>query len=488
MVRHSLPLFFVISLVALGAGLTVGCGDDDDGGDTTGGGTDSGTEAGTGTDGTGAETGTGGTTDSTDSTDETDPGSDTSPGTAGETGETGGPAAPAVVPGCGESQIYEPPTDLTAPGTWAVGARTTTVSGYRTEIWYPAAWGSEAAASRVAYDIREHLPDAEKDKIPDAENPLLPCDCYRDLPVDSDHGPYPVIFFSHGTAAFREQSVSQMTHWASRGFIVVSADLPQLELKDILGAFGGAPTTASEALDPAETGGETAGDTAGDTGDDLGGFPSITDKAFNDVVVAVLAGRVEADVADVTAKADLGRLGFAGHSRGGAIVGGYGAAIGGFDPAGLAALVVIPMAAGGVEGEGQAMSVVMGARDDEIVPYASTQKGYSDTAPAKRLLSLKNAGHLAFSDICAIGADKGGILQVALDNGVNVPSLIKNLATDGCGATQLPTAKGIEIVNYVSAGAFQETLQCQTGFADDLAGTRGRFSPNVFDYRETLTK
>ena len=133
---------------------------------------------------------------------------------------------PADAPGCAGVTLLARPSDPGAAGPWAVGAHTSTVAGFTTEIWYPAKWGTQVCQPKVAYDLREHLPTADQAKIPDSANPLQLCDCYRDLPIDDTHGPYPVVTFIHGTAAFRTQSLTFATHWASRGFVVVSSDHP----------------------------------------------------------------------------------------------------------------------------------------------------------------------------------------------------------------------------------------------------------------------
>ncbi|MGO8991732.1 MAG: hypothetical protein ACLQVI_00280 [Polyangiaceae bacterium] len=108
---------------------------------------------------------------------------------------------PPDQPGCGGAMFLARPSDPGAPGPWAVGAHTSTIAGLTTEIWYPAKWGSDACQPQVTYDIRLDLPASQQGKIPDAANPLQYCDCYRDLPIDDTHGPYPVITFIHGTAA-----------------------------------------------------------------------------------------------------------------------------------------------------------------------------------------------------------------------------------------------------------------------------------------------
>ena len=98
----------------------------------------------------------------------------------------------------------------------------------------PAHPGSVGDTDAIIYDIRDQLAPEEGVKIPDEDNPWHYCDCYRDLPLDTVRGPYPVIIFAHGTAGFRHQSLAQMTHWASHGFVVAAVDHPGLKLGDLL--------------------------------------------------------------------------------------------------------------------------------------------------------------------------------------------------------------------------------------------------------------
>lgn len=193
--------------------------------------------------------------------------------------------------------------------------------------WYPAKWGSDRCQPRVTYDLREHLPSSEQKKIPDSANPLQVCDCYRDLPIDDAHGPYPVITFIHGTAAFRTQSLTFATHWASRWFVVVSSDHPYIQLKDILTSFANAAKA----------------DEAGDA-------------------VKVLAALDEptGDLAFLAGHLDMTRMAAIGHSAGGQAVAGLASRRSGIE-------VVIPMAAAGVNAGGDLRSsLVMSAADDAI--------------------------------------------------------------------------------------------------------------------------
>jgi hypothetical protein len=361
-----------------------------------------------------------------------DTGDDDSPGGTPD-------AAPQVEFSCEGSTTLEPPKDYGARGPWPVGAKTVTVAGLTTEVWYPAQIGSEAGKTKDRYDIRKHLPDADAPKIPDADNPWQDCDCYRDLPMDTTHGPYPVVLFIHGTAAFRTQSLTFMTHWASRGFVVVSSDHPKIMLKDALQfMFGG--NQAGEA-------GKVLDALAAPSGD-----------------LAFLAGRI-----------DMNRVGLAGHSAGGGAISGFGNRSG--------VRVLLPMASRGV-GAGTKSAFIMGGMDDGIAQYSQVKQGYSSAQKKKRLIGLTKAGHLAFSDLCFIGRDKGGILQVALDHGIQVNQLISSLAKDGCNPGQLTAEKGWAIINYATAAVLEEALLCGSP-PPNLGDIKSKFA-DVGEYAEDL--
>lgn len=341
---------------------------------------------------------------------------------------------------CEGRKLYTVPEDPAARGPWAVGARTIDVAGYKAEVWYPAPIGSDAGREKVMYDLREQLPAADRAKIPDEDNPLQACDCVRDLPIDEGRGPYPLVLFIHGTAGFRTQSLTFMTHWASRGFVVVAADHPGMMLGDVLsGMFGfHQASQAEEILDA-------------------------LDKPSGDA--AFLDGRLA-----------KGMLAMSGHSAGGGAIGGFGDR----------ARVLIPMAAGGTSpGTALTSTLVLGGLDDGIAGWSGQENGYASSSPKKRLVGLGGAGHLAFSDICFIGRDAGGILQVALDHGVTVPAIVATLGKDGCNPGQLPPEKAWPIVEYVTAAALEETLACGGASAAKLSATKDTY-PDVAEYQEEL--
>ncbi len=363
--------------------------------------------------------------------------------TDGGGGGGGGDDGGGAVATCEGSKMLALPDDPGARGPWAVGARTVMLAGLTTEVWYPATPGSDVGKAKTTYDLREHLPSADRSKIPDADSPLQACDCVRDLPFDDAHGPYPMVVFVHGTAGFRTQSLTFMAHWASRGFVVVAADHPGITLDAILG------------------GGGRGADQAGDVRK----------------MVTALASP-SGDVAFLASHVDPKRIALAGHSAGGNAVGGLGDVPG--------ARVIIAMAARGANaGASLKSTLVLGGQSDGIALYSRVQDGYDASPARKRLVGLANAGHLAFSDLCSIGKDKGGILQIATDHGIQVNPLIATLARDGCGAMQLAPEAGWAIVSYATSAVLEEELACSTGAAAKLAQLKTAL-PNVSEVREQL--
>ncbi|MEZ4454530.1 MAG: hypothetical protein R3B09_34075 [Nannocystaceae bacterium] len=365
-------------------------------------------------------------------------GETTSEGSGSES-EGGG----AVQKGCDDAVFLEIPEDPAARGPWAVGARTFTIADRVTEIWYPAKPGSEAGLDPARYDIRLYLPADEQGKIPDEANPFQICECYRDLPLDEAHGPYPGVIFIHGTAGFRTQSLGFMTHWASRGFIVVASDHDGITLSHILG------------------GGVIDADQPGDA---------------RKVAAAVQAAA--GDLAWLSGHVDAGRFAASGHSAGGFAVEALG------DHPGMR--VLMPMAGKGtVAGPELQSTLVLGAIDDQIVPFASQTSGYDGSPARKRLVGLSAAGHLAFSDLCVLGAEQGGILQIGLDYGVDIPDYLIALASDGCGPDNLAPEVGFTIVEAASSAVLAETLQCSSSASATIAGLPAAY-PDIGEFEEGL--
>lgn len=351
----------------------------------------------------------------------------------------------AVVAGCDGATLLASPTDGAAPGPWPVGARTVTIGGLTTEVWYPAAPGSDTGKPTARYDIRAALSPAEAAKIPDGDNPWQPCDCIRDLPLDDAHGPYPVVVFVHGTASFRHQSLHFVTHWASRGFIVVAADHPGLKLADLLASTcGGSPP------------------------------PQNLQGNLDTLIAAISAPTGE--LAFLAGHVDATRLAVTGHSAGG------GAAVAAAGKPHVQ--VVIPMAGTGSSRPGGDLksSLYFGGTLDSIASFGQIRTAYQGSARPHRLIGIKDAGHLNFSDLCdtknAAGED---LLTIAKAKGVCGANLAGFLFD--CDPSHVAGPTGWTIVNYASSAVLEEVLQCQP--AADLKA-QASADPGVMEYAEDL--
>jgi hypothetical protein len=353
-------------------------------------------------------------------------------------GESG---PPCNVEGCGGAVLCEVPADTSLRGPWAVGAKTVEIAGLTAEIWYPARFGSHKGRNKIVYDIRRLLPISERTKIPAEDNPWQECDCYSDLPLDDKHGPYPLVIFVHGTGGYRMQNLSQMTHWASRGFVVAAADHPGLCLSDML-----------------------VGNIQYDIESDMNLLlPALKSPAGE---IAFLAGRLDPD-----------RIGMAGHSAGGMSIRPFGKFAG--------VRVLIPMAYEGTEpGADLASSLIMGGIDDTVAEYSRQVEGYESSPTPKRLVGISNAGHLVVSDLCGLKNAAGqDLMEIAIEYEVANAELFEQL-WDGCGPDQIDPPVGWEITNFATAAVLESVLHC-SGADANFTDIQSRY-PLVTDYREEL--
>jgi hypothetical protein len=369
-------------------------------------------------------------------------------------GPDGGVVAPAEVAGCGSTKLYQVPDDTGVPGPWPVGVKTAklTITGgtIPVEVWYPAPLGSNAGKSQVTYDLTSWLPAGQATKIPASENKLQTCSCYRDLPIDAAHGPYPAVIFIHGTGSFRTASLTQMTQWASRGFIAVAADHPGLFLTDFLAGL-------------------SLGACAGTgIGQNLG--------RDVDAEIAALTNKT-GDFAFFGGHVDMSRIGMSGHSQGAS-----NAATFGNKPN---VQVDIPLAdlGGTVVPSTSALKsvLVIGGMSDSVVAYSSDTAAYNGSPSPKRLVGITGGDHLDVTDLCmdTNSSGKTGI-QVATQYGVCSASALAALAK--CG-TLSPASLGPEITNYVTTAALEETLHCANRSAA-FSGLKTKYT-QVGDFQHT---
>lgn len=369
--------------------------------------------------------------------------SPTSQGPPGPSSGTDVPVERGV--SCDGEPLLPLPADPALQGPWPVGARTATIDGLTFEVWYPAVPGSEQGLTSHAYDLRAQLPEGQRTRVSDADNPLQPCDCFRDLPIDERHGPYGVVLFVHGSAGVRTQNLSQMTHWASRGFVVVAADHPNLRLMDVAGLFG--PVSLAVANPSAEVG-----------------------------LLLDALDRSSAPIDFLSGNIDMEKLAFSGQSRGGSEFQGYANRGRVFMP------MVSSLAASPDEGVLES-TLFLGGLDDTIGAYSDQQRLYEQSPATKRLVGLDRAGHVSFTDMCGLGRESGGLLAIAQAAGVGVGPFVESLATDGCGEDQLAPEVARDIINFATAAALEEVLRCDARMTEQLANIQSRFS-DVAEYRE----
>lgn len=134
--------------------------------------------------------------------------------------------------------------DPTIPGPFPVGNRwlllkdpsrhdrsTNSERQLMVEVWYPAtAEAAGAPRTRLADFIHDRwfplvesvfgllLPEDEMDNFD------RPTGSVPDAPLDTEHGPYPLVLFSHGNGGVRFQNHSLACHLASHGYIFMAPD------------------------------------------------------------------------------------------------------------------------------------------------------------------------------------------------------------------------------------------------------------------------
>ncbi len=318
---------------------------------------------------------------------------------------------------------------------WPVGALTTELAGLPLEVWYPAAEGSASGKSPLRYDLRRFLPTAEAQKIPDSAEPFQSCACFADLPIAPELSHLPLVIMVHGTAGFRTASLTQATFLAAQGFLVIAADHPAINLKDILTS--------------------------------LFGLFRADQKGDVERILSALQSN-EAAIHPYLQLADTTHIGLIGHSAGGGAVSALGRL------PGVKALVV--MAAGSrIDAAPGVFSLVMGAVDDQVSNYEAQRKAFQNVAAPKAFIGLNRAGHLAFTDICTLMPASGGILNAAITYGLAVPPLVAKLGRDGCKEGQLEPERSAAIINASIAAVLNDTLRGIPA-AEALGGLQASFA------------
>ena len=298
-------------------------------------------------------------------------------------------------------------------GPYGVGIRTVAVAGIPVEIWYPADPHAVKGQQTAGYDMRDWLPPEMAKAIPSTSDTSFSMAAVRDAAA-SIHGPFPLLLFSHGLGGYRMQSSAIMAHVASWGFVVAAPEHVERGLAVVLGGTAPKDVSVSQLRDAKKR-----------------------LLALNTTAKDALEGRIDAKSIAVF-----------GHSMGGAAVALVAADD---DVAGFAT-----MASGGFSGAPAKPALMLAGAVDGIAKGDVVGKSYAKLKGDKVLVSVANAGHLAFSDICAIGRAEGGVLAIAKKNGVKIPDIVVELATDGCQPEALAPEKGWPVMGHYLVAHFRK--------------------------------
>jgi predicted dienelactone hydrolase len=307
-----------------------------------------------------------------------------------------------------------PPTvtaaDLATVGPYPVGVTTVTLpSGALAEIWYPA--GPEAEGASETYAVRTFTPQLMRDLVPEEIDDTVTVAAGRDAAV-ADDGPFPLVLFSHGSTSFRLQSSNLTHHLASWGMVVASPDHASRNLVNLLEPAADPPASVDDML------------------------------ATLDVVLTD---------AEVGPAVDPDRIGVSGHSAGG---GTTLATVAALDVAGY-----VSYASGSYDGAAlpDVPSMFMAGSGDTVVEPARTRAAF-DSAPAPSwYLEFADSGHLAFSDLCAVGDGDATLIGLAEAAGLGefLDDGIRRLGTDGCEDPNRPVTEVWPGVHQATTGFFR---------------------------------
>lgn len=327
------------------------------------------------------------------------------------------------------------------PGPYAVGyTESKLADGRQVVIWYPSTEQATKGHAREAIDVASLLSPELQAKIPAEDRVKYPADAYRDATPRPEKGGYPVVVFSHGFAGFPEQSVTLTTHLASWGYVVAAPDHVERSLDGLLGtaARGVTKSTDPEVLSATLDFVEAQSTKSG----------------------SLLHGTVDDDKAAV-----------AGHSAGAGAA--YRAA--GSDPR-FKTWISYSVGSGSdgsdaapPEAPGKPGMVMLGTKDGIIAPSES-KAVYAGMQSPKYLVSVTGAGHLVFSDLCLIGADKGGIVNIAKTLNLPIPDELLKLGSDGCGDAYPPTDEAFPAIDSASVSFLRWVFE--TDAAPDALTTK----------------
>lgn len=318
-------------------------------------------------------------------------------------------------------------------GPYAAGVTTLDLPDREVEVWYPADPTDVEGAEEEVFYIRDNVPEVFLSFVPEDINPPFASEAYRDVPA-SEEGPFPLVLFSHGFGGFRTTSTAVADHLASWGFVVAATDHLERGLEAQFGVDVGSDKTDSEVL------------------------REVVDlmEEENEQAEGALEGVVSTDEIAVT-----------GHSAGGAAAIAFGG-----EPD---VVTYVPLAgAGGTADDPDAIptpdtpSLYIAGAIDQVVDPESTRATYERAPGPKRLVVIDGVGHNnAFTDICEIGTEGGGVIAIARDLGLPLDEEFLVLGEDGCQPEALDSPLAWDVTNHFLVAQLREAFGLEesgTGF------------------------
>ncbi len=340
---------------------------------------------------------------------------------------------------CAPIEPLDLPTDPAVTGA-PVGVRTEVHGDLHVEVWYPAAESARDAATE-SIDFRDFVPPGVAEALGDFELPTLPTVAVRNAEVRRTDAPFPIVLFSHGFGGTRTQSPDFTTHLASRGYVVLSTDHAGRSMPDLLPCLFSPPL---EGCNLAFGGDDPAVD-------DIEALLELVDT-LNDAQRGPFEGRL-----------DVSTIGLSGHSAGGSTT----ASVGNVE-ARITAL--LPMASGAPITRDVPALRLAGTCDQTIRYDALTEQHATGSGD---LLAVEGAGHLAFSDLCAL--ELGTFADTYLSDRDDINELFLGqlvaLGTDGCPGVRpartrpecteafLPLEDSLPIVRHYATTFFDQALR-----------------------------
>lgn len=321
-----------------------------------------------------------------------------------------------------------------------------------TEIWYPASEDTRGQPGYV-YTQDDLLTDEARALL---EAPLeveLATDAVRDAAPREPGDTFPIVLFSHGSSGVRMQSTFLTVYLASHGYVVAAPDHLGNTLSDAVVAGGPSTQAQFESL--------------GLRPDDMGYvLTHLQELPADDGLGSIIDGE---------------RVGVAGHSfgalttlrmlaQGRPIDVAVAQAPPGYDVVWFGGLPVQP--------EEIDIPVMIHAGGlDMTTPLADAVSIFERLTPPRTLLTVGDAGHFSFSDMCLLdSAAIEAATQIGLDQALD----------DGCSADNIDPELALPLERHFAIGLFNGHLRDSPGSLALLTSEAGEaLAPGMFELDHT---